>query len=85
MVERSPGDWTEENVGEKLLVLLHYLKKHLTKQKMPNYFLSKRNMFATIGNSKLKLAQERCFRLIELLNDWFIYYLFIYLLMMNYG
>ena len=61
----SPGDWTEENVGEKLLVVLHYLKKHLIKQKMPNYFLSKRNMFANIGNNKLRAAQEKCYRILE--------------------
>jgi hypothetical protein len=57
LVEKSPGDWTEENVGEKLLLLLKYLKIHLTKLKMPHYFLDRVNMFATIANHKLRAAQ----------------------------
>ena len=39
LVERSPGDWTEENIGEKFLLLLKILKGHLVKQKMPHFFI----------------------------------------------
>ena len=65
LVERSPGDWTEENVGEKVKLLMEYLKKHLTKQKMPHYFLSKCNMFATVANHRLRAAQEKVYRILE--------------------
>jgi len=65
LVEQSPGDWTEENVGEKLIVLLRKLKEHLTKQKMPHYFLSDCNMFANVASHNLKAAQWTVFRILE--------------------
>ena len=65
LVEKSPGDWTEENVGEKVKLLMEYLKKHLTKQKMPHYFLSRCNMFANVANHKLRAAQEKVYRILE--------------------
>jgi hypothetical protein len=64
-VERSPGDWTEENVGEKLALLLRFLRIHLRKLKMPHYFLSGVNMFAPIATHRLHAAQERAFRIAE--------------------
>ena len=35
------------------------------KKNLPNYFIKKRNMFATVPNHKLLLAQERVKRLKE--------------------
>jgi len=65
LMEQSPGDWTEENIGEKFLLVLKFLKKHVTSQKMPNYFISKSNMFANIPNHKLREAQEKVHRIQE--------------------
>ena len=64
-MEKSPGDWTAENIGEKLMLILKFLKKHVTSQKMPNYFISKSNMFANIPNHKLREAQEKVHRIQE--------------------
>ena len=64
-MEQSPGDWTEENVGEKLALLLKYLLIHLRKLKMPHYFLNTVNMFAPIAHHRLRAAQERAFRIRE--------------------
>ena len=65
MIERSPGDWTEENVGEKFLDLWRTLKSRLTKKNLPHYFIQKYNMFSNIPNHKLAQAQERVHRLTE--------------------
>ena len=65
LVERSPGDWTEENIGEKFMLILKTLKTHLVKQKMPHYFMAKSNMFANIPNHKLRQAQEKVHRIKE--------------------
>ena len=65
MIERSPGDWTEENVGEKFLDVWRTLKSRLTKKSLPHYFIQKYNMFSNIPNHKLLQAQETVHRLNE--------------------
>ena len=65
LIERSPGDWTEENVGEKFLDVWRTLKSRLSKKNLPHYFIQKYNMFSNIPNHKLAQAQERVHRLTE--------------------
>jgi len=65
LIERSPGDWTEENIGEKFMLLFKTLKSNLVKQNMPHYFMRKSNMFANIPNHKLRQAQEKVHRIKE--------------------
>ena len=65
LIEKSPGDWTEENIGEKFTLVLKMLKRNLEKQKMPHYFMAKSNMFANIPNHKLRQAQEKVHRIRE--------------------
>eukprot|EP00092_Neocalanus_flemingeri_P031911 GFUD01034666.1.p1 GENE.GFUD01034666.1~~GFUD01034666.1.p1 ORF type:complete len:850 (+),score=213.74 GFUD01034666.1:67-2550(+) len=65
LVERNPVGWTEENIGEKFMLVLSTLKTFLVKQKMPHYFMKKCNMFANIPNHKMRQAQEKVHRIKE--------------------
>ncbi len=65
MVERNPAQWTEENLGENLLQLLREMKSSLRRQKLPNYFLSRENLFDSVPRHKLARALERFHRFQE--------------------
>ena len=47
-------DWTEENVGEKFMDLCDTMKKRLSKQHMPNFFIQRSNMFSNVPQSRLR-------------------------------
>jgi len=41
MIEEHPADWREENLGFKLTSLIEKLRLHLSREKLPNYFIRK--------------------------------------------
>ena len=53
MIEKNPVDWTEENVGDRFMDLWETMKKRLSKQHMPNFFVQHCNMFATVQHHRL--------------------------------
>ena len=53
MIEKNPVDWTEENVGDRFMDLWETMKKRLSKQHMPNFFVQHSNMFATVQHHRL--------------------------------
>ena len=57
MIENTPVDWTEENIGEKFLDLWDIMLKRLEKQSLPNFFMKNSNMFATISNHRLRFVR----------------------------
>ena len=65
MVEKSPAGWVEERLGSKLLQFVREMGQHLKKEKLPHYFMSKRNMFENLPRHKLRTAQEKFHRLNE--------------------
>ena len=65
MVERNPARWTEEQLGENLVGLLREMKGSLKRGRLPNYFLSKENLFDTVPSHTLARAHERFHRLQE--------------------
>ena len=54
LLEKNPVDWTEENVGEKFMDLWDTMKKRLSKQHMPNFFIQRSNMFSNVPQSRLR-------------------------------
>ena len=65
MVEKSPADWQDENLGEKFSHFLRQMRTHLMKERLPNYFMYKHNMFRSVPRHKLRKAQEKFHRLHE--------------------
>ena len=53
MIEKNPVDWTEENVGDRFMDLWETMKKRLSKQHMPNFFIQHCNMFSTVQHHRL--------------------------------
>jgi hypothetical protein len=41
MIEEYPADWREETLGYKLMDLIDKMRVHLSKEKLPSYFIRK--------------------------------------------
>jgi hypothetical protein len=41
MIEEYPADWREETLGYKLMDLIDKMRAHLSKEKLPSYFIRK--------------------------------------------
>ncbi len=57
--------WTEERLGDNLVLLLREMKASLKRQRLGNYFVSKENLFDSLPRHKLAHAHERFHRLQE--------------------
>ena len=53
MIEKNPVDWTEESVGDRFMDLWETMKKRLSKQHMPNFFIQHSNMFSKVQHHRL--------------------------------
>lgn len=63
--EHNCAAWPEDYLGEALLRYLRTLLEHLKRQKMPDYFLPRRNLFENVSAEVLVELHKRIFRITE--------------------
>lgn len=63
--EHNCAAWPEDYLGEALLRYLRSLLDHLKRQKLPDYFLPRRNLFENVSAEVLVELHRRIFRITE--------------------
>lgn len=63
--EHNCAAWPEDYLGEALLRYLRSLLDHLKRQKLPDYFLPRRNLFENVSTEVLVELHKRIFRITE--------------------
>lgn len=63
--EQNYAAWPEDYLGEALIRFLKSLLENIKKQKLPDYFLPRRNLFENIPFVTLVELQKRIFRIAE--------------------
>lgn len=63
--EHNYAAWPEDYLGEALLRYLKSLLENVKRQKIPDYFLPRRNLFENISSEVLVELHKRIFRIIE--------------------
>lgn len=63
--ELNYAAWPEDYLGEALLRFLHSLLEHIKRQRLPDYFLPKRNLFENIPERIMVDLHKRIFRITE--------------------
>lgn len=63
--EMNYAAWPEDYLGEALLRFLNSLLEHIKRQRMPDYFLPKRNLFENIPDRIMVDLHKRIFRITE--------------------
>lgn len=63
--EMNYAAWPEEYLGETLLRFLNALLEHIKRQRLPDYFLPKRNLFENIPERIMVDLHKRIFRITE--------------------
>lgn len=63
--EHNCAAWPEDYLGEALIRYLRTLLEHLKRQKLPDYFLPRRNLFENVSAEVLVELHRRIFRITE--------------------
>lgn len=63
--EMNYAAWPEDYLGETLLRFLNSLLEHIKRQRLPDYFLPKRNLFENIPDRIMVDLHKRIFRITE--------------------
>ncbi|CAG0879599.1 unnamed protein product [Darwinula stevensoni] len=67
MCEEEFLQWPEEQLAEKIFQLMETLHRALQKQRLPNYFIRKRNILENIPTQQILRSQKR---VSEMLESW---------------
>ena len=71
ILEDHPEDCQDELLGDKVTEVMQKMQKRLSKGKLPHFFIRQSNLFASASKSRLKLAEDKVFRI----NENFVFFL----------